>query len=139
MYRPNTSDTTKMDYFFVYNANDVATTVSLDVFNSAGTQLDANDAAAGNTRTITLAARQTVKLYPRHDLNAAATQQNIGVHLTATSGVSVVVNTALGTEFNAGSSPPWQKHDVVAGEFVPRLPTSTPVRTCGKMRSPMPN
>ena len=61
-----------------------------------------------------------MKLYPRHDLNIAATQQNIGVHLTATNGVSVVVNTTLGTEFNAGSSPPWQKHDVVAGAFVPR-------------------
>ena len=51
MYNPNTSDTTKMDYFFVYNANPVATIVSLDVFNTAGTQLDANEPPLQATRS----------------------------------------------------------------------------------------
>lgn len=115
MYNPPDSDYNKQDYFFIYNENATSNIVSIDVFRSDGTQIDANGGSPGNTRTITLNAHQTVKIYPQTDLNVTTADQNIGLHLTAPLGVCVNVNTFLGSEYEAGI---WKKHDVVAGTYV---------------------
>lgn len=140
---PGTSKGGKRDYFFLFNPNSTAAQVTLQPRKSDGTAIDANGGSPGTSKTITLAARQTQKIYPAVDLNSSpSVNNNIGMFMTSDSPVHVSVYTQLGQDYDSGSNPPWKTHDVVSGLYLPWttecLPASyvwTDAKTSGQQQT----
>ena len=118
MYNYPSSDVVKQDYFHVFNANPSGTTVTIDVYDTDGSVIDANGGAAGTSKTFSFAAFETKKIFPQQDLNVGGSQQNIAVHLASSQLVSVDVNSNLGDNYDFGNQE-YTTHDNVAGAWVP--------------------
>lgn len=112
MYNYPGNDTTKHDYFFLTNPNGTAGSAEVKAYRSNGSLL--------TTTTISLAAHQTVKVYPRADLGVPSGEQNIGVHLVSEGGAGISVYTQLGSQWEFGKTPGYYTtHDNTTGLFVP--------------------
>ena len=76
---PSSSDSDK-DYFHVFNGNDTATTISVDVYKYNGFHHDANGGTAGKTYTLTLDKWETRKIFPQDDFGLVVLGRRFGIN-----------------------------------------------------------
>lgn len=114
MYNYNDSST-KADYYYLSNPSGSTATATIDAYSTDGVFI--------NTKTFTIGAHRTIKVYPAYssDNNInPATYQNIGLHLTSSEGVALSVKTHLADDYKGpGATPPYGTHDKVAENFIP--------------------